>query len=312
MFTKLTALLAVMALMVGLSFGIKDMTGASALAEEAFPPVAETETRLQDAGEEIISRETEEEIVPQGSEKEIIPQEPEEEIVPQEPEEEIVPQEPEEETVPQEPEEETIPQEPEEETVPQEPEEETAPQEPEEEIIPQEPEEKTVPQEPQEEIVPQDAKDAGQAADDKPAGAPEAETDPEDEAKPELPEDPGDEDEPDTDESWNEEDLVEMEDGDAGYISEEITGQLDYPEQPEQTDRIGTAEIRLMNEGMLNYGDEVVLKAEVRDVNLSYRLVWEANDGAGWYPVGHDETYRFILDRNSAEREYRVTIIACD
>ena len=267
MFTKLTALLAVMALMVGLSFGIKDMTGASALAEEAFPPVAEAETRLQDAGEEIISRETEEEIVPQGSEEEIIPQEPEEEIVPQEPEEEIVPQ---------------------------------------------EPEEKIIPQEPQEEIVPQDTKDAGQAADDKPAGAPEAETDPEDEAKPELPEDPGDEDEPDTDESWNEEDLVEMEDGDAGYISEEITGQLDYPEQPEQTDRIGTAEIRLMNEGMLNYGDEVVLKAEVRDVNLSYRLVWEANDGAGWYPVGHDETYRFILDRNSAEREYRVTIIACD
>ena len=107
MFTKLTALLAVMALMVGLSFGIKDMTGASALAEEAFPPVAEAETRLQDAGEEIISRETEEEIVPQGSEEEIIPQEPEEEIVPQEPEEEIVPREPEEEIVPQEPEEET-------------------------------------------------------------------------------------------------------------------------------------------------------------------------------------------------------------
>ena len=294
MFTKLTALLAVMALMVGLSFGIKDMTSASALAEEAFPPVAEAETRLQDAGEEIISRETEEEIVPQGSEEEIIPQEPEEEIVPQEPEEEIVPQEPEEEIVPQEPEEETVPQ------------------EPEEEIVPQEPEEKIIPQEPQEEIVPQDAKDAGQAADDKPAGAPEAETDPEDEAKPELPEDPCDEDEPDTDESWNEEDLVEMEDGDAGYISEEITGQLDYPEQPEQTDRIGTAEIRLMNEGMLNYGDEVILKAEVRDVNLSYRLVWEANDGAGWYPVGHDETYRFILDRNSAEREYRVTIIAYD
>ncbi len=55
-----------------------------------------------------------------------------------------------------------------------------------------------------------------------------------------------------------------------------------------------------------------MLKAEVRDVNLSHRLVWEANDGSGWFTVGYGETFSFILREESADCEYRVSIIAVD
>ena len=62
----------------------------------------------------------------------------------------------------------------------------------------------------------------------------------------------------------------------------------------------------------MEYGDEIILRADVRDMNLSYRLVWEAsdNDGRGWFAVGSGEEYRFILGENNVEREYRVVIIA--
>ena len=79
------------------------------------------------------------------------------------------------------------------------------------------------------------------------------------------------------------------------------------------------SEIRLIavnkqNEGMLHYGDEITLKAEVRDANMNYHLVWEAsdNDGRGWYAVGSGERYSFFLNRENAGREYRVSVIAVD
>ena len=130
--------------------------------------------------------------------------------------------------------------------------------------------------------------------------ATEPETETEDRPEDEVPAEPA-----------GEEDLVVIEDG-PGSIAGEIAEQFDQPEQYEKKDFIGTAEITLVNEGMLEYGDEIVLKAVVRDVNVSFRLVWEANDNddRGWYSVGRGEEYRFILDRDSAEREYRVVIIA--
>ena len=48
------------------------------------------------------------------------------------------------------------------------------------------------------------------------------------------------------------------------------------------------------------------------DVNVDYRLVWEANDNddRGWFVVGSGEEYRFILDPQNVERGYRVVMIA--
>ena len=109
-----------------------------------------------------------------------------------------------------------------------------------------------------------------------------------------------------------EEDLEVIEDDDAGTVSEEILEPFSNPELYEQEAFVGTAEIRLMNEGMLSYGDEIILRADIRDMNVTYRLVWEANDGRGWFTVGSGEEYRFVLDRKNAAREYRVAIFAVD
>ena len=234
-----------------------------------------------------------------------------------------------------------------EEAVPQviEAEEETAPQAA-EEAAPQAAEavEETVPQaaeeaapqvtEAEEETVPQAAEEADpQTTETEEEAVPETESEPEPAAEPEdhredaQPEAVAgdDNDETDDDPEWiddnertddpeEEEDLTVIEDDDAGSVSEEILEPFNNPELYEQEAFVSTAEIRLMNEGMLNYGDEIILKADVRDVNMSYRLVWEANDndGHGWFTVGSGEEYRFILDPENAAREYRVEIFAAD
>ena len=234
-----------------------------------------------------------------------------------------------------------------EEAVPQviEAEEETAPQAA-EEAAPQAAEavEETVPQaaeeaalqvtEAEEETVPQAAEEADpQTTETEEEAVPETESEPESAAEPEdhreeaQPEAVAgdDNDETDDDPEWiddnertddpeEEEDLTVIEDDDAGSVSEEILEPFNNPELYEQEAFVSTAEIRLMNEGMLNYGDEIILKADVRDVNMSYRLVWEANDndGHGWFTVGSGDEYRFILDPENAAREYRVEIFAAD
>ena len=234
-----------------------------------------------------------------------------------------------------------------EEAVPQviEAENETAPQAA-EEAAPQAAEavEETVPQaaeeaalqvtEAEEETVPQAAEEADpQTTETEEEAVPEIESEPESAAEPEdhredaQPEAVAgdDNDETDDDSEWiddnertddpeEDEDLAVIEDDDAGSVSEEILEPFNNPELYEQEAFISTAEIRLMNEGMLNYGDEIILKADVRDVNMSYRLVWEANDndGHGWFTVGSGDEYRFILDPENAAREYRVEIFAAD
>ena len=282
---RLAAFLAAVALMLSASFGNIEFLNAFARAEEETAlPVAE------EAVPQVI--EAEEETVPQAVEEAAM---------------QVV--EAEEETAPQAAEE-AAPQvaEAEEETAPQAVEE-AAPQvtEPEEEpvtVIESEPE-----SEPETESEPE------------PAAEPEDH--PED-AQPEAAAD-DDNDESDDDPEWTdddewiddpeeEEDLAVIGDDDAGTVSEEILEPFNNPELYEQEAFVGTAEIRLMNEGMLSYGEEIILKADVRDVNVSYRLVWEANDndGHGWFTVGSGEEYRFILARENAAREYRVEIFAVD
>ncbi len=196
----------------------------------------------------------------------------------------------EEETAPQAAEEAAVLPEPAEEVLKAaEPAEETVPLAAKEETAPQAVEEAAVIKEPAEETAPQAVEEA----------APEAATVPE-EILPAA--------------SEAKEDLVEIEDSDAGHVSEALTEPFDRPEHSGEAAFTGTAEIRLENEGMLHYGDEITLKAEVRDTNMDYRLVWEAsdNDGRGWYAVGSGERYSFFLNRENAGREYRVSVIAVD
>ena len=115
-----------------------------------------------------------------------------------------------------------------------------------------------------------------------------------------------------------EEDLEAIEDDDAGSVSEEILEPFNNPELYEQEAFVGTAKIRLMNEGMLNYGDEIILRADVQDVNVTYRMVWEANDndGRGWFTVGSGSEYSYTLTRDNmdreANREYRGVMFTID
>ena len=101
---------------------------------------------------------------------------------------------------------------------------------------------------------------------------------------------------------------------DTGYAPEEIPEPAGDPAPEEQPGFSGTAEIKLMNTGDLNYGDEIILKAVVRDANTAYRVIWEANagDSRGWFAVGSGEEYRFILDGETAQRGYRVVLVAAE
>jgi hypothetical protein len=56
------------------------------------------------------------------------------------------------------------------------------------------------------------------------------------------------------------------------------------------------------------------LEARVRDANLSYRLIWEANDkdDRGWYTIASGETYSYTLTAENMDREYRVVLYSVD
>ena len=146
--------------------------------------------------------------------------------------------------------------------------------------------------------------------------APELETVPED--------DPEDDDWDELDDDWDELDdftdfgddgeFEEFDDWDAGYISEELLEQFNNPDNYEQVEFGGSADIELKNEGDLHYGDEIVLQAKVQDTDLSYRLVWEANDSddRGWYTIGRGEEFSYTLSEENVEREYRVVLFTVD
>lgn len=164
----------------------------------------------------------------------------------------------------------------------------------------------------EQETVPQAAEEPEEDADE---AVPERETDAEDTGESDQPVSPPGDDSGGSagaDDPENEEAPVIIGDEDAVSIAEEFPELFSNPELYEQTEFIGTAEIRLVNEGMLGYGDEIILKADVRDVNVKYHLVWEANDndGRGWFVIGSGEEYRFVLDSDNVECGYRVVVFA--
>lgn len=106
-----------------------------------------------------------------------------------------------------------------------------------------------------------------------------------------------------------------LDDWDAGVVSDEMLDRFNNSTANyEQMEFNGTAEIELENEGTLKYGDEIKLNAKVQDVNLSYRLIWEANDSddRGWYTIASGENYSYTLSADNVAREYRVVLFSLD
>ena len=196
--------------------------------------------------------------------------------------------------------------------------------EPEEELIP-EPEEEFIP-EPEEELIsePEDEPEPEPEPEDENTVVTELET--ETETTLEVQEEPEDDwddlDDLDGDEDFSGDDeLVEFDDEDAGAVSEELLQQFNNPDLFEHVEFSGSADIELENtESMWEAGwdGNITLTAVVRDANLSYRLVWEANDhdDRGWFTVGSGDEYSYTLTRANAEREanreYRVVMFTVD
>lgn len=281
-FARLTALAAVIALLFALSSGNTNKLKASALAEEELLPAAEDGMNSQAAAEETASADPVEEDPETAENEEEIVSPPAEEAVSMDCADEDPEMTEDRQEIAPPSAEETV---------------ETC-----DDISAPVPEAKTEPEEPK--AVPEEVK----------AVPEEIRVEPESEGESNLPEeasvgkavhrtDPG-----------NGEDLIMIGDVDAGHVSEALTEPFNHPDHNDRPALTGTAEIRLMNEGTLNYGDRIILKAEVRDVNTDYHLVWEANDhdDYGWFTVGSGDEYSFVLNKNNVGREYRVTVIAVD
>ena len=125
----------------------------------------------------------------------------------------------------------------------------------------------------------------------------------------------------DEDDFGEDEDLVEFDEGDAGAVSEDLLQQFNNPDNFENVEFTGSADIRLKNQDEMftsGWDGVVTLAADVREPGLSYRLVWEANDhdDRGWFTVGSGDEYSYTLTREIAEREanreYRVVMFTVD
>ena len=126
----------------------------------------------------------------------------------------------------------------------------------------------------------------------------------------------------DSDEDFSDdEELFEFEEDDVGAVSEDLLTQFNDPALFLEVEFSGSADIELRNaEKMFNEGwdGKVVLTAKVQDANLSYHLVWEANDhdDRGWFTVGSGTEYSYTMTRENAqreaEREYRVVMFSVD
>ena len=164
-----------------------------------------------------------------------------------------------------------------------------------------------------------------------PAAEPEPEPTPTEEYSDEISGEPAPELEPDDEDDWDDEDWDDedwddededddegetmiLDDWDAGSISEDLLDRFNDTSNFEHMEYSGTADIELKNDGTLHYGDQVKLEAKVHDVNLSYRLIWEANDNddRGWYTVASGEEYNFTLTADNLDREYRVVLFSID
>ena len=96
-------------------------------------------------------------------------------------------------------------------------------------------------------------------------------------------------------------------------LSEELLEQFNNPDTYECFEFSGTADIELKQRSYA-YGDKVTLVAKVRDVNMSYRLVWEATDDdeRGWYTISTGSEYSFVVTPENIDRGYRVILFAVD
>lgn len=147
-----------------------------------------------------------------------------------------------------------------------------------------------------------------------PEEEPAAETDPV-----ELPEETAEESEPETetqaeaeteedaDEEAPEDALYEFDDDEVGSVSEELLEIFNNPDTYEKVDFTGSVEIVLKN-SEISYNRDVTLVARVSGADMDYRLVWEANDGSGWFAVAAGEEYTFLLTPDIVSREYRVVL----
>ena len=96
-------------------------------------------------------------------------------------------------------------------------------------------------------------------------------------------------------------------------MSDELLDQFNNPETYDMVEFSGTADIVLKNDEIY-YDRDVTLVAKVSGVEMSYRLVWEANDGdeRGWYTIASGPDYTFTVTRDIVDREYRVVLFAVD
>ena len=127
------------------------------------------------------------------------------------------------------------------------------------------------------------------------------------------------EDEEDEDFGADDGNFVDFDDDDAGYVSDDWLQQFNNPDSFEQVEFTGSADIELRKENWdENWDGRVTLVAKVANANLSYRLVWEANDhdNRGWFTVGSGSEYSYTLTPDilarEAEREYRVVMFTVD
>ena len=136
---------------------------------------------------------------------------------------------------------------------------------------------------------------------------PEPQWDPSSESEDDPEDDEEDLPDPDDDE------LVEFDDDDPGTVSNDILEQFNNPDTYDRVEFNGTADI-VLQEKSFAYGDEVTLKAKVSGVDISYRLVWEANDGdeRGWYTISSGLEYTFTVKPENIDRGYRVVLFAVD
>ena len=156
-------------------------------------------------------------------------------------------------------------------------------------------------EEPAEASEPADVPEEEPAAEVNPAEVPEeeAEKDSGPEAEPETEADPGEEASEDT--------LYEFDDDEVGSVSGELLEIFNNPDTYERIEFTGSVDIELKS-GEICYDRDVTLVARVSGADMDYRLVWEANDGSGWFAVASGDEYTFLLTPDIVNREYRVVL----
>ncbi len=156
-------------------------------------------------------------------------------------------------------------------------------------------------EEPAEAPEPADVPEEEPAAEINPAEVPEEETEKDSgpEAELETEADPGEEASEDT--------LYEFDDDEVGSVSGELLEIFNNPDTYERIEFTGSVDIELKS-GEICYDRDVTLVARVSGADMDYRLVWEANDGSGWFAVASGDEYTFLLTPDIVNREYRVVL----